>query len=405
MIYAGPKLQQDLFNVLVRFRRNPVGIACDIKEMYFQIEIEEKDRSHFRRLWRDLDPSREPDVFEFSRAVFGKNSAPMESQFVAQENARRNQDRYPLPAETVLKSTYMDDSIDSVENDEEGVELYRPLKALWGIANMHARKWISNSPKVIEAIPTEERATEIVINSGQDPVIKTLGISWNSTEDLFTVTASLVSPDFQTTKRNVLRKVATIFDPLGFVCPYVIVAKILLQELWTRGYDWDDEVQDEIANKIRDWLEQLKSLREVKISRCLRSLEPVKSKRIVTFVDASQQAYVAAVYIRCKYHNDAVTSRLIAAKSKVAPLTPMTVPRLELMGAILGLRLTQSLLTVLEVRMQCVTFYSDSTDVLWWIRGRGKDFRPFVANRIGEIQMFNEPSQWQHVSTEENPAD
>ena len=83
----------------------------------------------------------------------------------------------------------------------------------------------------------------------------------------------------------------------------------------------------------------------------------------------------------------------------------MTVPRLELMGAILGLRLTQSLLTVLEAPMQIVTFYSDSTDVLWWVRGRGKDFRPFVANQIGEIQMFPEPSQWQNVFTEENPAD
>ena len=73
------------------------------------------------------------------------------------------------------------------------------LKALWGIASMIARKWISNSPKVIETIPTEERATEIVINSGQGPVIKTLEISWNSTEDLFTVTASPVWPDFHTT--------------------------------------------------------------------------------------------------------------------------------------------------------------------------------------------------------------
>ena len=144
-------------------------------------------------------------------------------------------------------------------------------------------------------------------------------------------------------------------------------------------------------------------MKEVRIPRCLRNPEPIKSKRIVTFVDAPQQAYGAAVYIRCKYHNDAVTSRLIAAKSKVAPLTPITVPRLELMGAILGLRLTQSLLTALELPMQSVTFYSDSTDVLWWIRGRGKTFWPFVANRIGEIQMFTE--QWQHVSTEDNPAD
>ncbi|XP_066025013.1 uncharacterized protein [Pocillopora verrucosa] len=255
----------------------------------------------------------------------------------------------------------MDDSIDSVENVDEGMELYRQLKALWGVADMQARKWISNSPKVIEVIPTEERTTEIVINSGQDPITKRLGISWNSTKDVFTVTASAVPPEFQTTKRNVLRKVATIFDLLGFACG--------------------------------DWLEQLKSLQEVKIPRCLRRPEPVKSKCIVIFVDASQQAYGAAVYMRCEYDNDTVTSRLIAAKSKVALLTPMTVPKLELMGVILGLHLTQSLLMVLEALMQSVTFYSDSTDVLWWIRGRGRDFRPFVANCIGEIQMFTEPSQ------------
>ena len=103
MILAGPKLQQDLFNVLVRFRRNPVGIVCDIKEMYLEIEIKEEDRPYFRLLWRDLDCERQPDVYVFSRIVFGKNAAPMESQFVAQENARSNQDRYPLAAETVLK--------------------------------------------------------------------------------------------------------------------------------------------------------------------------------------------------------------------------------------------------------------------------------------------------------------
>ena len=116
--------------VLVRFRRNPVGVTHDMKEMYLQIEIEEQDRFHFRIFWRDLDSNREPDLFEFSRVVFGKYSTPMESQFVAQENARRNQDRYPLATETVLKSTYMDDSIDSVENDDEGVKLYCQLKAL-----------------------------------------------------------------------------------------------------------------------------------------------------------------------------------------------------------------------------------------------------------------------------------
>lgn len=126
---------------------------------------------------------------------------------------------------------------------------------------------------------------------------------------------------------------------------------------------------------------------------------------MITFVDALQQAFGAVSYLRCKYEDGSVTSRLIASKSKVAPLTPITIPRLELMGAIVGLRLTQSISRVLEVPIKAATFYSDSTDVLWWIHGRGRDFRPFVANRIGEIQISTDPAQWHHVRTKENPAD
>ena len=90
VICAGPKLQKDLFDVLIRFRRNPVALAWDIKEMYFQVEIEESDRPYFRILWQDLHTSRNPDVYEFSQVVFGKKSAPMELQFVAQENTRKH---------------------------------------------------------------------------------------------------------------------------------------------------------------------------------------------------------------------------------------------------------------------------------------------------------------------------
>lgn len=98
--------------------------------------------------------------------------------------------------------------------------------------------------------------------------------------------SSPASSDIQITKRNVLRKEATIFDPLGFVSPFVIVAKILIQKVWSRGYDWDDEIQDDVADKIEACFEQLRSLDKVKIPRCLRNADPVKSKRIVTLVDA-----------------------------------------------------------------------------------------------------------------------
>ena len=97
-------------------------------------------------------------MYEFSRVVFGKNATPVESQFVAQENARSNQAKYPLAAETLLKSTYMDDSMDSVETIERDVELYHQLSHLWGLAGMKARKWISNATKVAEAAPEKDCA-------------------------------------------------------------------------------------------------------------------------------------------------------------------------------------------------------------------------------------------------------
>ena len=115
---------------------------CDIQEMYLQIEIEAEDRLLFQILLRDGETDRNPDVYEFSRVVFGKNSASMQAQFVAQEHARRHRTEYPLAAETVLQSTYMDDSLDSVEEDEKGIELYHQLKSLWEKADMHARKWV-----------------------------------------------------------------------------------------------------------------------------------------------------------------------------------------------------------------------------------------------------------------------
>jgi len=111
----------------------------------------------------------------------------MEAPFVAQENARRHQDVYPLAAETVLRSTYMDDSIDSVQTVQDGIQLYKELDSLWGIAGMQARKWVSNSLEVVAATPEADRATELLITAGQEPVVKTLGVSWNSTEDTFTI--------------------------------------------------------------------------------------------------------------------------------------------------------------------------------------------------------------------------
>ena len=190
VIYQGPKLQRGLNYVLLRFKRRPVALICDIAEMYLRIEVAPKDRSCRRFLWRSMDQKKEPEESEFNRVVFGLNSSPFHVQFVSQFHAERHKDELPLAAETVSKSTYMDDSMDSMSDDSRGIELYKQLEELWNKAGMHARKWMSNSTKVVEKIPIEDRASDVDTNEDPSPTVKTLGVTWLPEEDVFTFKAN-----------------------------------------------------------------------------------------------------------------------------------------------------------------------------------------------------------------------
>ncbi|XP_012556468.2 uncharacterized protein LOC105844406 [Hydra vulgaris] len=152
----------------------------------------------------------------------------------------------------------MDDSMDSVETEEKAIELYNQLTQLWKKAGMTARKWISNSKIVMECIPIEARAAKININMENLPTVKTLGVSWEAVEDMFTFSYTLPSEPV-TSKLLLLKYILKLFDPLGFLSPFVIRAKILFQELWTSGEDWGETLPDKIKQKSDIWFNELTS--------------------------------------------------------------------------------------------------------------------------------------------------
>ena len=146
-----------------------------------------------------MENDNEISEYEFTRLVFDVNFSPFLAQFVIRQHAQRLQSNYERAAETILQSTYMDDNIDSVVNEEEGISLYKQLSELWEKAGMHAHKWLSNSKAVLEVIPPQDRA------------VKILGVIWKAKEDVFTFKAKPIKSHFKPTKRNVLKKVATYF--------------------------------------------------------------------------------------------------------------------------------------------------------------------------------------------------
>ena len=182
------------------------------------------------------------------------------------------------------------------------------------------------------------------INKDPLPTIKTLGITWLPEEDVFTFKANPPEENFQLIKRNFLKRIATLFDPVVFLAPFIIRAKVMMQEMWVAGLEWDALCPRELVHKSQEWFCELKDLPTIKVPRCLRfgPEQVVLSETLHTFVDASQDAYSAVVYLKVSYESGSVFSRLVAAKTRVAPLAATSIPRLELMAAILGLRLTVS---------------------------------------------------------------
>ncbi len=401
-ILPGPKLQREIVDVLTRFRRAPIALSADISEMFLQVGLQEKDRPYHRFLWRDVDPSREPDVYEFRRLLFGNTASPFCAQYVVHAHAQAHADTFPAAAESVDNAMYVDDLLDSSETTETAHDLQQQLSDLLGMAGFRLRKWTSNEPSVVASIPENDRLMAVEINKEEPPRTKTLGVMWEPERDAFSFTVDPPDNSKPLTKRNVLSAIATVYDPLQFLAPFLVRAKILMQEIWRAGLDWDESLPDDLAIKWKRWSTELLQLPNVFIPRCLRLPKPQR-KELHFFSDASKDAYAAVSFLVCHYDDGSSSSRLVASKCRVAPAKVMTIPRLELMGAILSTRLAQSLLRVLTVGR--VVFWTDSENVWYWVRNHSKQFKPFVANRIAEIQRTTSPEQWRHVPGKQNPAD
>ena len=194
------------------------------------------------------------------------------------------------------------------------------------------------------------------------------------------------------TKRMILSQVARIYDPIGFAAAFIIRTKIGLQKLWQLGLDWDDEVPVAVQDQWISLFKEMKELDNVSFERYLTADKAVDPPMLCAFADASQDAYGARAYVRQRKGNNTYSVKFIAAKSRVAPLKQLTIPRLEIQAAVLATRLAKSIQEETRIQFQDVKFFTDSTIILAWIQSPSRSFKPFVSSRVGEIQSNSDPS-------------
>ena len=275
-------------------------------------------------------------------------------------------------------------------------------------------KWKTNSSELQNEWMDTEFTEKAVIKNPS--TLKVLGIAWRTDKDDFTFEVyeliQFLKNKVNNTKRGVLQSAARLFDPIGFLSPFTIRIKCLFQELWQKGLDWDEELPTDLCEKWRQWCAEIPTLTQLSIQRrydaTLPEGEPepsVEYKEVHVFCDASKIAYCAAAYLRIVKSDGNDTSSLIAAKTRVAPLKPTTLPRLELLGAVIGARLGNYVLTNLNLDRSQLKLWTDSMITIHWIKSDAKQWKPFVSNRVSEIQGLTLPENWNHCRGRENPAD
>ena len=391
---VGPNLLEDIPAILARFRVGVVGFTADIKQAFLMIAVSNLDRDALRFLWwKNGDPFKEIVVYRHTRVVFGVTSSPFILNLVLKSHLENDSYKKGSISETVLKlkkSFYCDDCVASVDSEEEFLKFKADAEKVLMDRKFELRGWIHNG------MPVENG----------DHVRSVLGLQWDVTRDvLFCSRSSLdsLNQGVQMTKRGLLSVLSRIYDPCGFLSPALLVLKLLLQESWQRRLGWEEELSPDIKQSFMKWLRYLPELENCVIPRRVHhGVSSLLCCELHIFCDGSAKAYGCCVFLRCSY-NGKISAHLVASKSRVGPIERCTIPRMELLGALIGARLGKSIIQALDTKLN-VCYWTDSMIVLSWITN-SLEWKTWVGNRVKEIRELTLVSDWRHVPGELNPAD
>lgn len=311
-------------------------------------------------------------------------------------------ERYPSAVEGIKKSLYVDDVITGRETTEKVRKLKESAVAVFEEAQFELHKWHSNEPELeASAEPEDGKQSYAKEQLGVKPgETKMLGLPWNKSEDTIAVTFREASPEVS--KREMLRFLASVYDPLGLASPVSLVGKLLYREVCDQHLPWDQKVPETVAKQWKKFESSLPD--QVQVPRSLAGFkEAIEAIDLHAFGDTSGTGTAAAVYA-VVYQASGANQGLLAAKSRLAK-KGLTIPRLELVSAHMAANLAENVINVLEGQpVRSVHGWLDSTVALHWIRGESGAYKEFVANRVSKIRD-KAYIQWRHVGTDQNPAD
>ena len=395
----GPSLVNDLCSILLRFRVHKIALSTDIEKAFLHVKLDTKDQDFTRFLWLSNPDDAESDfyTYRFKVVLFGSASSP----FMLGATLHLHLSKYNSQiAHDIQQNLYVDNVITGTPSEESAIQYFNEARKIMSDANFNLRSWATNNQQ-LQAIARNKQVID------ENHIVNVLGLHWNTSEDrVCFIRKSLDSPIKSIiTKRSILQDSSRVYDPLGILSPVTIRAKLLMQELWQHSVDWDEPLDQQTRDKWRDIVTDLQNATTTTTHRRYFPCETGNCDHTVyhlhVFSDASTKAYGAVVYI-CA--ND--TTSFVIAKTRVAPIKQLTLPQLELMGALVATRLGKFVINALGNLYSNISvhLWSDSQIVLCWIHSE-KKLKQFVAHRVQEISQAFPITLWNYCPSRDNPAD
>ena len=373
-------------------------MTADITKAFLQIRVRRPDQDVHRFLWNVNDSVR---VMRFVRVPFGNCSSP----FLLNATIKHHLATVPQTqvVQELESNFYVDDWLSGCDSDEDACAMVAKATRVMEGASMSLSKWCSNSGVVADMLSREFHDRHMAVES-----VKVLGLKWLAQQDCFAFDGLELPGDAVFTKRLILSVISRLFDPLGLLAPFTMLAKCMFQDLWKLGLAWDEVVPDDFQRQIAQWVAGMHVLKSWHVPRSYtgRAWRENAEVCLHAFGDASERGYGACVYVVVRFLDGSVCSSLVTSRARVAPLKKVSLPRLELLAALLCARLLLFVQRTLGFpRDMLYTCWTDSTVVLAWVKADSHRWQTFVANRVAEIQELTNPACWRHCPGRQNPAD
>nr|CAI5846008.1 unnamed protein product [Callosobruchus analis] len=361
-----------------------------------------EDRDLQRIVWR-FSPNDSLDIYQLKTVTYGTAAASFLAIRCLYELAREGDKEHPDISEIIKSGFYVDDLLTGASTVEEATRVSQQVFQVLSKGCFVLRKFYSNKQEILDWIVDDDNLSKIV-EFGERGASKTLGLTWCPSSDYLMYDVKNMPEGGKTTKRTILSNSSKIFDPLGLVCPCIIQVKILLQALWLEKVSWNDALPPRITAKWDEFKSEIKYLNLLRINRHVFSRTATQFELHI-FCDSSEKAFGACVYGKSTDSEGNSVVSLLVAKGKVAPLKTITLPRLELCGALLAAKLANNTSKALKLDNVKRFFWCDSTIVLTWLKTPSSKLKTFVSNRDSEIQETTSLDTWKHIPSTLNPAD